>query len=377
MIGGLLSPPESRYNSPIFPIGSSSVLQMGKFSPPRSVNPRDLHDSPDFFGDHSVCPERDEQEVASLDPQFNSTAMSRGSSLQPSVPDSMFEKPTVDTLEGDQVDEDATMVDVPSRESSPQLPDENETEISASSRDQVSRKADSTMSNVQTGESSPERQVDGNVTMISAPTTVDVESQESPAYLPEDGKEVSPIVVVESREPPSDPRKDDSNDPLGQLSDLSDLSDSPEGDDDQPRTGLDVARSSGDGKMEGGSTIAIKSKGLFLGESDFSALEDDVGGDVRPRHAIDSSESSKKKKIPCPTVRIVAPSPKAATESSVHLASDFEPRRSTRNIHANDKPTANYVDCVPSRKSSSGKKKQVSENRDVPLKARFHTFPSI
>ena len=45
MTGGLASPPDSCYNSPIFPFGSSSSLQRENASPSQCIDPRHLHDS--------------------------------------------------------------------------------------------------------------------------------------------------------------------------------------------------------------------------------------------------------------------------------------------------------------------------------------------
>lgn len=79
MTGGLASPPESRYNSPIFPFGPTSAFQRGNFSLPQCVDPRDLHNK-----------------------------------VELSSPASEVKKP----VEDDEDDEDARMADVPSRESS-------------------------------------------------------------------------------------------------------------------------------------------------------------------------------------------------------------------------------------------------------------------
>ena len=45
MTGGLASPPDSHYNSPIFPFGSSSSLQRENTSPSQFIDPRHLHAS--------------------------------------------------------------------------------------------------------------------------------------------------------------------------------------------------------------------------------------------------------------------------------------------------------------------------------------------
>ena len=55
MIGGLASPPESHYNSPTIPSGSSEpqTLFSPNFSPPKFVDPRDLQYSMDVLQRHS------------------------------------------------------------------------------------------------------------------------------------------------------------------------------------------------------------------------------------------------------------------------------------------------------------------------------------
>ena len=49
--GGLISPPQSCYNSPAFPDTSLSALNLAAFSPSQFVKPRDLHDSTEYSGD--------------------------------------------------------------------------------------------------------------------------------------------------------------------------------------------------------------------------------------------------------------------------------------------------------------------------------------
>jgi hypothetical protein len=58
--GGLASPPETRVNSPMFANGSTSTFQKGKLSPIRYCNPKDLHTSTEFFEDDLECRKLDD-----------------------------------------------------------------------------------------------------------------------------------------------------------------------------------------------------------------------------------------------------------------------------------------------------------------------------
>jgi hypothetical protein len=94
MTGGLASPPDSRYNSPLFSNGSSLTspsLHFGQLSSPEFVNPKDLHDSFDSDGEEFGQQESvnvTEQGVGSpSDVELDSTPRSRKSSLPSSLSD--------------------------------------------------------------------------------------------------------------------------------------------------------------------------------------------------------------------------------------------------------------------------------------------------
>jgi hypothetical protein len=97
MTAGLASPPDSRYNSPIFPFGSSSSLQRGNASQPQCVNPRDLHDS--AIDDDQV----DQHDSGITEPSPPAT------DGPPSSPFCVSEKLKSISLRYDNNDEDATM----------------------------------------------------------------------------------------------------------------------------------------------------------------------------------------------------------------------------------------------------------------------------
>ena len=115
-----------------------------------------------------------------------------------------------------------------------------------------------------------------------------------------------------------------------------------------------------------------KSKGPQSDLLDLSKEGDDEA--VRSTNAINSSDSSEKRKIACPLVWIVEPMQPVEEsnqissyfESAVKLAAQMELRRSTRNIACNfPAKTINYADYVPRRKSSISKKKPAFEDEVV------------
>jgi len=350
--GGLASPPDSHYNSPIFPVGSSSNLQTGNLSPARCVNPRDLHNADDLFGVDLGPREEDnlpEQEVGGLGgARSHSIARSRKSSAPPSPQGSSeyecrdeqsiaveSEKPGF-RLSEDEDDEVTTIVGSQSRESSSHPQQEDATMVGLESSERLSQEDDVAMADVESNE--PSSQVDGA-------TMSGIESSEPSSHPQEEGNEGNPMFGVES------------NDPLGQP-----LSES-------KGTSSDLSDSEEDGEG-GGRTSGVDSS---------QSKQEEGDEESRPTTAVGASDSSSDDgKIASPIVGMEEANPKTGADddqmsldfaTSLHLAAQFEPRRSSRNIPAKNKPNINYVDYVPFRKSSNRKKKPAFGMDEILLQA--------
>ena len=391
---------------------------MGKFSPMRSVNPRELHVSGEFFRDYLEPREQDnlsEEEVGGLGgDQLHSTSRSRKSSVQSSPPASSKndfgaeemivvegEKPGLNSLEDEDNDEVTTVVDSGSRESSSHPGKEDATMVRLDWREPFLKEDDATMAFVESSE--PSSQED-DVTMSS------VESSEPPSLPQVEGENDNPMVGVESNKPlgPSSELSNleendeegrptsavnisQSKEPLSESKEpSSDLSDSGEGHEERrPTNGVELPQSkellsessesktpwlelsdvsdfSDDGESQPTNDVDLSQLKDPLSESKGLSSDTEEDEESGPTTAVESSDSSDNENISSPTVSMKKATPNTETEyedisddfaTSLHLASQFEPRRSSRNIPAKNKLAVNYVDYVPSRKSSSGKKK--------------------
>jgi len=410
MTGGLASPPESQINSPLFFQGSSATASAsGNFSPVQCVNPRDLHDSNRFFPDHFESDEEDdlsEQDVSSpVIAQSHLMASSRRSSVQPSSPPAISENDLM-----------ASSRRLSVQPSSPPAISEND--LMASSR----------RSSVQP--SSPPAISEND---FDADRIIAAEALKPALRGDEDNDENAAVAGIQSRESPSIPQKDDattmavdhsrapsSEPPEDDATMVSvssrkptpeprDLPSHPQEDDattmlvDQPRSpssepldddatmvGAPSRKPSPEphDNEEGGDMVGVESDDGLAPLSDLSDLEEDneeggpANGDdeeYQPAKAVKLSDSSENKKFAGPIVGAEEATPKAGMESdqmlldfesSVNLQEQFPLRRSSRNVFSKKKPTINYADCAPPRKSSSGRKK-------LPLEDEYHQMVSL
>ena len=309
--GGLASPPDSRYNSPIFPIGSSSNLQRGNLSPLRCVDPRQLQSSYNFFKgnlEHQEENNSTEQEIGNLGGANSQlTVRSRNSSTQPSSPPATLEhgcgtdceipmeldKGGSTSTKDDSDSDDVTMPDLQLKESSSHPQDDDATMVGTQSKESslppLVQDDDVPMVSVEPRERSSELQrVEG--VNFTHPTDEEMEEHNS-------------VVVVESVEQLSEPKGPDSSDS--------------EEDDEEGAPANDVEKIPD-------TSVGIKEATLKTGRK-----SNDISLDV---------------------------------ESSVHTAAQFEPRRSSRNVSKK----ANYVQYVPPHRSFH-RKKPASEKEEVNL----------
>jgi hypothetical protein len=245
LTGGLASPPDSRFNSPVYPLGSSSALQRRNISPSRCVDPKDLQcggEPSSTASDDSGCDEDvlmgDAHSEDADDGDGDANVLNLGNLSQSS---------------GDGKVEGDSMVGI-----------ESEKPVSES------KKGDDRSSDLGDAE---ERDKDGN------PANVENSSQSSG-----DGKEEGDSMVgVESKEPSSKSK--------GLVEDgSSGLGDVEEGDEDaNPANMENLSQSSADGKVAGDSTVVVESKKSLLeskglvedGSSDLGDAKD-RDGDANP-----------------------------------------------------------------------------------------------
>ena len=346
--GGLASPPDSRYNSPIFPIGSSSNLQRGNLSPLRCVDPRQLQSSYNFFKgnlEHQEENNSTEQEIGNLGGANSQlTVRSRNSSTQPSSPPATSEhgcgtdreipmeldKGGSTSTKDDSDSDDVTMPDLQLKESSSHPQDDDATMVggSTSTKDD-SDSDDVTMPDLQLKESLSHPQ-DDDATMVG---TQSKESSLPPLVQDDD----VPMVSVEPRERSSEPQRVE---------------------------GVNFTRPTDEEMEKHDSVVVVESVEQLSepkGPDSSDSEEDDEEG----------APANDVKKIPDTSVGIKEATLKTGrksndisldVESSVHTAAQFEPRRSSRNVSKK----ANYVQYVPPHRSFH-RKKPASEKEEVNL----------
>lgn len=369
MTGGLASPPESRFNSPILPFGSSSASQRGNLSPSQCVNPRDLHDeepSPSAAGGEVPGV------ISSNDINNDKDATTYGLQTSPhsredypeSHPTGEVESPGLISSKCNNNDEDTAMVDVQSS-SNPQAeyPESSPPTGKVETPGLISSKCndddeDTAMVDVQSSsdpqadypESSPPTGEVEKPALISLKCNgkgedAEMVDSQSPSQPPEDDATIGvppPMELlaqeddVESRGSPRGEVKCDER--LGPLSDLSDLS---------------------DGEDEGKPENVRKSSQPLGSKEPSKVVRPDVGtADPILQNVAKSNQKS------------------SDFQYSLQLAAQFEPRRSSRNIPAKNRFTVNYVDYVPRRKSLSVKKKPGFEKDEIDLQASPPFFPT-
>lgn len=334
--GGLASPPNTCFNSPIFPNTSASVLHRGNLSASQCVNPKDLHRSIKSFVDDIEPQERHDLTEHLVGIPSNSTSILAISEQADHVISVKLSNPALDSSEDDDHDEDvaffggsseasslpqdddSTMVDVESRRPSPQLKGD-----------------DGIMAGVEYGEpptNPPED--DAGVSMEPSQgddcTMIDVESRQSSPNIMED--EAS-MVGIETRE---------------QLSDSNNKNEH-----GRAVNGADLSDSLGGKKLKPDSMVVDEAKEI----SSESAMVDE-GGQLNNN------------------VNVVETTPRNDIGSKgilLDLESPVATRRSSRNISAKNKP---MIDYVPSRKSASGRKKPTFEKEETILEASIRKFPS-
>lgn len=365
MTGGLASPPDSRYNSPIFLFGSSSSLQIGTTSPSQCVDPRDLHDFPI---PEPFPPASDDDQIDQRDSGISEPSSPATNGL-PSSPVCVSEKLKSISLTFDNGDEDTAMDGTMT--APPSLPpsqEDNESvvvkEPESKSSDDISNEEDTVMGDATTmdatmatppslqssqedDESKSSDDIDNGEDTVMDDTAMRAPSSSVPLSQ---GDDLS-MVGIDSGEPMPNPPADkvvEHNNASDPSSDLTDL----EEDDDEAKE----------------SAVSVNSKKRTPGE----------GGDEASRFT-DRGETSSKGQTARPLVRIVEPSQPIGEsdqissdfESAVKLAAQVELRRSARNIARNNSAkTVNYVDFARPRKSSFSKKKPALDD-EIDLQASF------
>jgi len=187
MAGGLASPPESRYNSPLIPVASSSssTMPFEKITPLKFVNPRDLHDPTDSDGESVErvrLTEKGVKELGDIEPNLNSSANARRLSACSSLTNISQESPMA-------VDEPTTAVECPVEPEQPLLDGEGDGVF------------------VRPTEISSDLQIDGqDDPMVGLHARVQLDSQEN--------GEDDPAVRLELKVVSSDPQKGGEGDPM-------------------------------------------------------------------------------------------------------------------------------------------------------------------
>jgi hypothetical protein len=285
MTGGLASPPDSRYNSPLGADGSSSIsskLHCEKLSPPKFVNPRDLQDPMESHED-----EFEQLELVNLTEQ--------GASSQGDVESDFTTRSRKSSLT-------SSLSDVAENEDGrdPATPIEPKKPLSHSSDDE--------------GDDPMPSQSDLSVEGVND-ALIEVESNELLLDSTELEERVEEMVLVESNNPESDSSDNDKrDDPMVGVESEEPLSDSGESEDDP--------------------IIAVESK------EPSNLMEDDEEGDLTPgvnsTQLLDLSDDE-----PLPIIGIEDVNPmigvernKISLDPDSSLAASSEPRRSSRNAQA-------------------------------------------
>jgi hypothetical protein len=356
MIGGLASPPDSRYNSPLNPTVSSSESHCSKIQPPQFVKPSDLHDVTNFCGNEGKTQERDnvnEQVNGCLgDAESQSLPISRNSSLLSSS------SITLENVGGDDA-----MITV-------------ESEMILAESSQVGEEVDGMM--VVECEK-------GVSDLIEVDEAVDrmivVEPKKQISDLSED-EEDNTMVDIESS---SDLAEDKEDDPMtGAKSegdedvnpttevDSSKLSDLSEDEDDSPEIGVESSKpsDSAEGESEDEDESFVADEEAVPKKPSESVEDGDEGHPATEVDETNLSNSSEDEdgsvigiKEANPTISVELSKMSLDPDASVHLAETFEPRRSARNTAAKDKP---YRMVITPSKLSVRKKKPVYK-KDVIL----------
>lgn len=347
MTGGLASPPDSRYNSPIFPFGSSSSLQRGNTSPSQCINPRDLHESAiaDLFP-----PASDDDRIDQHDSGISG----------PSPPATETDGPPSPPVNDD---EDTTMDATTS--ALPSLPSSQEDGESlvgkkpeSKSLDDINNEEDTVMDDATTMDATmaappslPSSQEDDDINNEEDTVMDDMAIKAPPSSVPL--SQGASVVGIDSGEPTPNPLADKVVEPNNMLDTSSDLTDLDEDDDEAEESAVGV-----------NSNKRLSQHSRTSGE----------GGD-------EASRFTDKGKTARPLVRIVEPSQPVGEsdqissdfESAVKLAAQVELRRSARNIARNNPAkTVNYVDFPRPRKLSFSKKNPKPAFEDgVILQASF------
>ena len=328
---GLASPPESRFNSPMFPFGSSSSFQNGNPSPSRCVDPRDLHSHAE---PSPAASQVEKQALISLqdgDLSLGSSSRSQNRNpspsqcvnpenhhdgTQPLPPATQIRNPVAISLEEDKNDEDATMSGVPlSGEDDPSM-----VGIESGKQLMGCREDDLFF-----GSSSPFQ--NGNPLLSRCVNPENHHDGTKP--VPPASQIVKPAAIS---------LENDKND------------------EDATMSGVHTIESSSR-PQEGDSFISIMGAGkpseALSGSADSPMVGVESG---KPADGVDFYKPSQMEKMDF--------------EYSAKLAAEFEPRRSARNIAANNRPTVNYADYVPLKKSATSKKKPAFEKDEDILQAR-------
>jgi hypothetical protein len=413
LAGGLASPPDSRYNSPIFPLGQSSKSATGNLSPLQCINPRDLFDSRRFFMDRTEYIEEDdstEQEDRHLvGCQSYLKARSRNSSIQPSSPPASseyhFHANQVNSLDDNGNDGNATAVSIQSRASPYHQQEddatlvsvgtvklslnslEDDAAVSLQSRKSPSHEKENaaTMVPVQSREASSHPQDDDDATMVP------IQSREASSH-PQDDDDAT-MVPVQSREASSHPQDDDDATMVPVQS--SEASSHPQDDDDATMVGVSSRDPSPDPSNDDVGMVGVQRKEPSpdsqekddpLGPmSDLSDLEEDNEGRLTKRvksqtSGVEKAESDSnfvvESEEPPSVAKGKSPDLSDQDEESVRLAAELGLRRSARNVPSRKKSAVNYAGYAPSRKLSTGRRKPAVEKDVILVEASIQNFPS-
>lgn len=318
LTGGLVSPPQSCYNSPALPNASPSTLNSAAFSPSKFVKPRDLLDSTDNSGDED---EQREQRVSFKDEggcpgrSRRSSLSSSLSSLTTSVAPEDEEEANKSSLElsEDGDGEPITGVD---------LPEEEE----------------------ECGNMLEEEEEHDPITGAETKSSRDIlEEEEEPDVMSVDREEHDPITVVEKS--------------------LGDMVEEEEGEDHMIVTEKKELEGEGDPnivavKKSSGDLLEEEEKRVPMIVDEEKSLEDSKESEEGdPMAGIESKDSHQN---PSDDAEGNAMNINVDKDLSVQLEATFEPRRSSRNPQMIHKPDFILVTMPKPPKVKKGKGKPTS-----------------
>jgi hypothetical protein len=380
MIGGLASPPDSRYNSPLNPTVSSSESHCSKIQPPQFVKPSDLHDVTNFCGNEGKTQERDnvnEQVNGCLgDAESQSLPISRNSSLLSSS------SITLENVGGDDamITVESEMILAESSQVGEEVDGMMVVECEKGVSDLI--EVDEAVDRMIVVE--PKKQISDLSEDEEDNTMVDIESSSDLAEDKEDDpmtgaksegdEDVNPTTEVDSSKL-SDLSDDEDDSPAigAESSKPSDsVEDESEDEDDSPEIGVESSKpsDSAEGESEDEDESFVADEEAVPKKPSESVEDGDEGHPATEVDETNLSNSSEDEdgsvigiKEANPTISVELSKMSLDPDASVHLAETFEPRRSARNTAAKDKP---YRMVITPSKLSVRKKKPVYK-KDVIL----------